>query len=97
MNYFYKQFQRLGTIYRELVGVTVGKTQVHKWIRNVGETFDDTATKKCYYTDRHEDADNVHDRVLRYILELYRQQCEKLCGQHDHSKMLVTRPLLMPS
>ena len=73
MKWLNEQFQRLSATYPELLGITVKKTQVHKWIRSVGATFDDTATKKCYYTDRHEDADNVSNRVFRYIPELYRQ------------------------
>ena len=47
MKWLNEQFLRLSATYPELAGLTVGKTQVHNWIRNVGATFDDTATKKC--------------------------------------------------
>jgi hypothetical protein len=62
--------QHLAETYPHLRDIVVGKSQVHRWITRAGASCDSSATQKCYYTDRHEDEDNIKDRVERYIPEL---------------------------
>ena len=62
--------QHLAETHPHLRDIVVGKFQVHQWITRAEASCDSSATQKCYYTDRHEDEDNIKDRVERYIPEL---------------------------